>query len=129
MKLELLQISRSIDEEDRERALPGETVGNLFGLCDMIMADNPKKALILFREILENTNVHAFLPSFIGLMRKNIYIKYYKTLGIAESKVSNSIQAHPFVIQKGYTSRIEYSKLFIFYEKMLSINIAYRSGK
>jgi hypothetical protein len=79
--------------------------------------------------ILESMNIHAFIASFIGLIRPSVYVKYYRNIGKTQKEISSLMQIHPFVLQKSYESRLSYADLFIFYDKILDLNIAYRSGK
>ncbi len=128
-KLSLLKESRPLTPSDYEDSLFLESGGKMYDFSDAILRADASRALSIFHTLLESMNIHAFLASFIGLIRASIYIKYYKSIGKTQSEIATLITAHPYVIQKAYESRIEYRNLFDFYEKVLGLNIAYRSGK
>ncbi len=128
-KLALIRESRLLTPSDYEESLFLESTGKMYDFSDAIMRADASRALRIFHLLLESMNIHAFLASFMWLMRTSIYIKYYKSLWKTQSEIATLVTAHPYVIQKSYESRIEYRDLFDFYEKILWLNTAYRSGK
>lgn len=128
-KLSLLKESRILLSSDFEDSLILESWGKMYDFSDAILRADAKRALNIFHSLLEGMNIHAFLASFLWLIRTSVYVKYYKSLWKSQSQIGNMISAHAFVIQKSYESRINYTDLFHFYEKVLWLNIAYRSGK
>ncbi len=128
-KLSLIKESRSLVPSDYEDSLFLESWGKMYDFSDSIMRWDASRSLLIFHTLLESMNIHALLASFLGLIRTSVYIKYYKSIGKTPRDIANLITAHPYVIQKSYESRIEYKDLFDFYEKVLWLNIAYRSGK
>ena len=128
-KLSLLRASRNLNQDDYDASLFIESEGKIFDLCDAILRGDAGRSLQIFHTLLEATNIHAFLASFIGLIRPSVYVKYLREMRKSQSEISSILWAHPYVIQKSYESRISYVSLQRFYDKILSLNIAYRSGK
>ena len=128
-KLSLLRASRNLSQDDYDASLFLESEGKMFDLCDAILRGDAGRSLRIFHTLLEGTNIHAFLASFIGLIRPSVYVKYLREIGKNQSEISSILSVHPYVIQKSYESRITYTSLQRFYDKILSLNIAYRSGK
>jgi hypothetical protein len=46
-----------------------------------------------------------------------------------ESTIATMLKIHPFVLKKGYSSKISYETLKKLYKKLVSISIAYKRGK
>jgi DNA polymerase III delta subunit len=128
-KLSLLRETRALTPSDIEGSLFLDASPKMYDLSDAILRSDSSQALKIFHTILESMNVHAFLASFIWLIRPSIYVKCLKHLWKSQKDIATVITLHPYVIQKAYESRIPYRQLSIFYGKILSLNIAYRSGK
>lgn len=128
-KLSLIQESRNITASDKEESLSLETSWKIYDFSDAILRCDPIRALDIFHRLLESMNIHAFLASFIWLIRPSIYVKKYQSLGKTQKEISAISAIHPYVIQKSYESKITYTDLFNFYDKVISLNMAYRSGK
>ncbi len=66
-----------------------------------------------------------FVPSFIGLLRSTLYIKYLAHHHLPTTE----IKVHPFVLKKTLASRISLRQITKLYHRMVDMNIAYKSGK
>lgn len=128
-KLSLIKLSRPITKTDVEDSILTESSGKIFDFSDAILRGDASGSLELFRDIIQSTNIYAFVPLLIGILRGSMYIKSLKNGGKTEREISNLITVNPYILWKSYNTRISYEKLREFYEKILSVNIAYRSGK
>ncbi len=105
-KLSLLSESFPIREKEISESILLESSGKAFDLIDAILSANKKKALEIFRVLQSETTMYMFLPSFIGLLRSSVYVKYLKTKGYSESEIVKIMKIHPFVVKKSYMSLI-----------------------
>ncbi len=128
-KLSLIRESRLIKDEDFDESLFLKWSGKMFDLSDAVFRWDAKRSLSIFRNIIEKVNIYAFIASFLWLIRPSMYVRLLKEYGKTRKEVESIIKAHPFVIQKAYESRISHDKLTWFYQKIISLNTAYRSGK
>ncbi|GAB0174991.1 MAG: DNA polymerase III subunit delta [Candidatus Altimarinota bacterium] len=128
-KLSLLSQTTRIGEEDISLSILIESSGRIFDLTDAILSGNVKKSLQLFHTLEGESTMYQFLPSFIGLLRGSVYVKYMKYHGYSEPEIIQSLKLHPFVVKKAFQSSVNWESLRDFYDKIVSINIAYRSGK
>jgi hypothetical protein len=48
---------------------------------------------------------------------------------MSEGEITRTLGAHPFVVKKAFASRIEWSILRDFYDKLIETNSASRSGR
>ena len=128
-KLSLIWESRNLEISDYEDSIVLEASWKIFDFTDALLRGDSLRAISIFHTLLEGMSIHAFIPSLIGLMRASIYAKHLRTLGYTPGEITKNLWIHAFVVQKACESRILYKDLFIFYDKILSLNIAYRSGK
>ena len=101
----------------------------MFALVDSIMSCNIRLGLDILHRINSNTRVDEWIGSLIWLLRNNLYIKYFKEIGLKENEIASIIDIHPFVLKKGYNSRIGYIALKEFMRKITTTSIAYKRGK
>jgi DNA polymerase III delta subunit len=99
--------------------------GSNFDLIDAISALDTNKALRIFEKIASTKSMFAFVPSFLGLLRSTLYIKYLTQHGLP----TTGIKVHPFVIKKTLASRISLEQITKLYHHMVAMSIAYKSGK
>lgn len=128
-KLSLLSESYPIKQEHIAESIILDSSGKIFDFIDAILSVNRKKSLELFHILEWETTMYQFLPSFISLIRGSVYVRFLKTKGYLESDIQKIMKLHPYTIKKAYTSAISWVSLRDFYDKIISINIAYRSGK
>lgn len=128
-KISLLQESYQLTENHISESILLDSSGRIFDFIDAILAVNRKKSVELFRVLEWETTMYQFLPSFIWLLRGSVYVRYLKKKGCSESEIQKIMKLHPFVIKKALSSAISWESLRDFYDKIVSVNIAYRSGK
>lgn len=128
-KLTLLSETIDINEDHISLSILIESSWRIFDLTDAILSGNVKKSLQLFHALEWESSMYQFLPSFIGLLRGSVYVRYMKFYWYSESEIIQSLKLHPFVVKKAFHSSIRWETLRDFYDKIVSINIAYRSGK
>jgi DNA polymerase III delta subunit len=123
--LELIAQDRSITDDDIEAVIGTEWGGRSFDLIDAIVALDTQKALRIFEKIASTKSMFEFVPSFIGLLRSALYIKYLEQQGISPT----GTKIHPFVVKKTLDSRISFAQIRKLYQHMVTMSIAYKSGK
>lgn len=128
-KLSLLSLSKQIETQDIDETMGMSAGAKTFDLVDAVMRGDASRALRLFRIIIREETSDRFLPSFIGLMRNSVYTRFLREKEIHESEIVRTLGAHPFVVQKALGSRIDWSTLRDFYDKLIDVNIASRSGR
>jgi DNA polymerase III delta subunit len=128
-KLFLLSETTRITQAMIDESIHMEWGGKIFDLIDAILAQNVKKSLSIFHALSSETTMYSFLPGFITLLRWSVYIRYLKEYGESEGGAWKIMKLYPFVTKKAYNSRISWKSLSDFYDKIVFINIAYRSGK
>lgn len=128
-KLSLLKESHPLTDEHLKASILLESSGKIFDFIDAILAANRKKSLELFHILESETTMYNFLPGFIWLLRWSVYVRYLKKKGLGESEIQNIMKIHPYVLKKAHSSAISWESLRDFYDKIISINIAYRSGR
>jgi DNA polymerase III delta subunit len=128
-KLSLLEQSEPLTEEHLKESILLESSGKIFDLIDAILAGNRKKSLAIFHVLESETTMFSFLPGFIWLLRWSVYVRYLKKKALSEWEIQSIMKIHPYVLKKAINSAVSWESLRDFYDKIISINIAYRSGK
>lgn len=123
--LELLSLSKNIDQDDIDAIIGIEIWAKNFDLIDAISNLDSKKALNIFKRISATKSVTDFFSSYIGLLRSIVYIKYF----IDQNIPTTDLKLHPYVLKKILASKITYKKIRELYTSMVQANIAYKSGK
>lgn len=101
----------------------------IFALIDAIMQNEQEKALNLFRKVSGNISWTEILLSLIWLIRNNLYILYVREKGKDIKSIPSMWKIHPFVQKKAMNSKISFASLSSIYNKLVNINIRYKSGK
>lgn len=123
--LELLSLSWKPSQEDIDFAIGTEWWGKIFDLIDAVNNLDTKKALTLFERIAGTKTMFEFLPSYIGLLRSVLYVKYMDHHKLP----TTGIKVHPYVLGKTLRSKISYVQISKLYTSMVRASIAYKSGK
>lgn len=123
--LELLSLSWKPSQEDIDFAIGTEWWGKIFDLIDAVNNLDTKKALTLFERIAWTKTMFEFLPSYIGLLRSVLYVKYMDYHKLP----TTGIKVHPYVLSKTLRSKISYVQISKLYTSMVRTSIAYKSGK
>ncbi|MBC7503977.1 hypothetical protein H7169_03320 [Candidatus Gracilibacteria bacterium] len=97
----------------------------MFALADAIIAMNILLALDILHRLSSQTKVDEWLGSLIGTLRNILYIKYLKQHGASESMIEQILQKQ---VYKGYKSQISYMEIQKLYEKLVTMNVAYKRG-
>ena len=97
-KLSLIEISRPITKEDIQNSILTESSGKIFDFSDAILRGDARGSLELFRDIIQSTNIYAFIPLLIGILRGSIYIKSLKNNGKTEKEISQIITINPYIL-------------------------------
>lgn len=129
VKLSLLKESAVIQWNDIDDSIVLEWSGKLFDFIDAILAQDVKQAWHMFHLLANETTMQNFLPGFITLFRSSVYVRYLKQKNYSEGEIVKILKLHPYVAKKSYSSRIPWPLLRDFYDKIVQVNIAYRSGK
>lgn len=129
-----LEIISSLDEKDRTQQNIDELIhtdwwGKMFDLIDLISAIKIQKSIDLLRNISLTMKSRELLPLLIWLTRSGVYIKYLEHIWLEPSQITGVIKVHPFVLKKNLASPISYQQISRFYQELLEINRAYKSGK
>lgn len=97
------------------------------------MAANVTRALEMsefFRENLDNKTIDAFFGTFIGTLRKNMYILQMMDAGLSKPQIIHKLPGmSPFMIDKCSRFHHNSKKLQKFFPKIINANIASKSGK
>lgn len=120
-----LSRTQQVSEQDIDDLIGDVGGGKIFDLVDAILAVNTKKALQIFERIALTKTMFEFLPSFLGLLRNSLYIKYLSEHHLP----TTGVKVHPFVLKKTLTSRISLEKIQKLYTHLVEASIAYKSGK
>jgi len=128
-----LEVS-TLYEWEKEYALEdiAQSIGaswKIFSLIDAIMQTEQEKALSLFKKIVGHTSWTEVLSSLIWLLRNNLYILYVREKRKDIKSIPSMWRIHPFVQKKAMSSKISFEKLSSIYNKLININIRYKSGK
>lgn len=128
--ISLLQLSgKKTDSKEIISLCYGYGGDTLFSLVDAIMWLNINLALAIFHRITNTNRVDEWFGSFVGLLRNNLYIKRMKDMGESENEIWNLLKIHPYMLKKGYSSKISYREIRKLYEKLITMSIAYKRGK
>jgi DNA polymerase III delta subunit len=125
----LKETGKKLSKEEVISLCHGYGWDTMFALVDAIMANNTSLSLEIYHRISSISRVDEWFPGLIWLLRNNLYIKYLGSLWMNESTIATMLKIHPFVLKKGYSSKISYETLKKLYKKLVSISIAYKRGK
>lgn len=128
--IRLLQENKNtLSQEDIVSMCHGYGWETMFSLVDAVMWLQIQASLDIVHKISNTTRVDEWIGSFIGLLRNNVYIKKMKDLWVSENEIASLLKIHPYVLKKGYSSRISYHQIKNLYKKLISMSIAYKRGK
>ncbi|MBX9808976.1 hypothetical protein K2X92_01125 [Candidatus Gracilibacteria bacterium] len=128
--ISLLQESgKKLDNTEISGLCYGYGGDTLFSLVDAIMGLNIPLALAIYHRVTATNRIDEWFGSFVGLLRNNLYIKRMKDMGESENEIANLLKIHPYMLKKGYSSKISYVEIRKLYEKLISMSIAYKRGK
>ncbi len=126
-KLTLLSTT-TIDDEMIDMSLNRAYSGKMFDLSDAILASNRSKAQSILERMLDTMTPYEIIPSLIGILRGALYAKHLQSLGKKEREIWSLIPIHPYVLGKTLSAKITPLEIKQFYEKLINMNIAYKSG-
>lgn len=105
----------------------------IFDFTDAIMQKNITAAIEIFDTIkksLESTTIDIFIASCIGIIRKNAYIVKLRDTWLSQQEIGYILpKIHSYMLAKVYNSPISSELLSQIFQKLISINMAYKSGK
>lgn len=107
--------------------------GKNFDFVDAIMAENIEKALLSLDRIkntIDQNSIDMFIASLLGILRKNLFVVRLRDAGMTREHIASTLTGmSPYMLTKAYNSRISAEKLWHFFEKIVTTNIAYKRGK
>lgn len=131
--IEMISLIKSngekLQKDDIINLCHGYSGSNTFALIDAITNIDAKLSITLCHRIASIYPDGKWIGWIIAALSNNLSVKYLKHHGYKEYEIAQIIKIHPFALKKAYWSMISYQKLKKIYEKLVSINIAYKTGK